>query len=184
MVRTRPLSLDFPCLGLGNLVVSQPSCSLWVAWQLRTGRVLQLNWVDFLRSFTNLISSVPYSRGYTSRAASHLEGTHVKCGPDIRNANGGCGLYHPFSQNISGNVETHAFFHCTYVRGERLCTSSFSAGYAKIKLGVRISGTQAWEEHPKLELLLTELYQTREIHSFANHFVFAGDSPGTQLNLS
>ncbi|KER21270.1 hypothetical protein T265_10370 [Opisthorchis viverrini] len=32
-----------PCLGLGNLAVSQPSCNLWVAWQLGTERVLQLN---------------------------------------------------------------------------------------------------------------------------------------------
>ncbi|KER33406.1 LOW QUALITY PROTEIN: hypothetical protein T265_12620 [Opisthorchis viverrini] len=29
--------------GLGNLAVSQPSCNLRVAWQLGTGRVLQLN---------------------------------------------------------------------------------------------------------------------------------------------
>ncbi|KER27071.1 LOW QUALITY PROTEIN: hypothetical protein T265_13882 [Opisthorchis viverrini] len=42
-VRTRPLPLHFPCLGLGNLVVSQPSCLLRVAWQLGTERVLQLN---------------------------------------------------------------------------------------------------------------------------------------------
>ncbi|KER24269.1 hypothetical protein T265_08010 [Opisthorchis viverrini] len=28
VVRTRPLPLDFPCLGLGNLAVSQPSCFL------------------------------------------------------------------------------------------------------------------------------------------------------------
>ncbi|KAG5453792.1 hypothetical protein CSKR_113318 [Clonorchis sinensis] len=46
MVRTRRLSLDFPCLDLGNLAVSQPSCFLRVAWQLGTRRVLQLN--DFL----------------------------------------------------------------------------------------------------------------------------------------
>ncbi|KAG5449710.1 hypothetical protein CSKR_103085 [Clonorchis sinensis] len=32
-----------PCLGLGNLAVSQPSCFLRVAWQLGTGRVLQLD---------------------------------------------------------------------------------------------------------------------------------------------
>ncbi|KAG5452513.1 hypothetical protein CSKR_103318 [Clonorchis sinensis] len=32
-----------PCLGLGNLAVSQPSCFLCVAWQLGTERVLQLN---------------------------------------------------------------------------------------------------------------------------------------------
>ncbi|KER28767.1 hypothetical protein T265_04460 [Opisthorchis viverrini] len=42
MVRTRPLPLDFPCLGLGNLVVSQPSC-LRVSWELGTESVLQLN---------------------------------------------------------------------------------------------------------------------------------------------
>ncbi|KAG5452878.1 hypothetical protein CSKR_107423 [Clonorchis sinensis] len=41
VVRARPLSLGFPCLG--NLEVSQPSCFLWVAWQLGTKRVLQLN---------------------------------------------------------------------------------------------------------------------------------------------
>ncbi|KER21505.1 hypothetical protein T265_10193 [Opisthorchis viverrini] len=43
MVRTRPSSVDFPCLGLSNLAVSQPSCFLRVAWQLGTDRVLQLN---------------------------------------------------------------------------------------------------------------------------------------------
>ncbi|KAG5452249.1 hypothetical protein CSKR_106883 [Clonorchis sinensis] len=42
VVRIRPLPLDFPCLGLGNLAVSQPSCNLRVAWQLGTQRVLQL----------------------------------------------------------------------------------------------------------------------------------------------
>ncbi|KAG5450054.1 hypothetical protein CSKR_103288 [Clonorchis sinensis] len=34
--RTRPLPLDFPCLGLGTLAVSQPSCFLWLARQLGT----------------------------------------------------------------------------------------------------------------------------------------------------
>ncbi|KER28660.1 hypothetical protein T265_04535 [Opisthorchis viverrini] len=43
VVRTRPLPLDFPCLGMGDLAVCQPSCFLRVAWQLGTGRVLQLN---------------------------------------------------------------------------------------------------------------------------------------------
>ncbi|KAG5441238.1 hypothetical protein CSKR_102452 [Clonorchis sinensis] len=43
VVRTRPLALDFPCLGLGNLAVSQPSCLHRVAWQFGTERVLQLN---------------------------------------------------------------------------------------------------------------------------------------------
>ncbi|KAG5455046.1 hypothetical protein CSKR_100957 [Clonorchis sinensis] len=40
VVQTRPLPLDFSCLGLA---VSQPSCFLRVAWQLGTERVLQLN---------------------------------------------------------------------------------------------------------------------------------------------
>ncbi|KER30907.1 hypothetical protein T265_02722 [Opisthorchis viverrini] len=43
VVRTRPPPLDFPCLGLGNLRVSQLSCLLRVAWQLGTERALQLN---------------------------------------------------------------------------------------------------------------------------------------------
>ncbi|KAG5449610.1 hypothetical protein CSKR_104156, partial [Clonorchis sinensis] len=32
---------------LGNLAVSQPSCFLWVAWQLGTERVLQLKGLRF-----------------------------------------------------------------------------------------------------------------------------------------
>ncbi|KER26201.1 hypothetical protein T265_06484 [Opisthorchis viverrini] len=47
VVRTRPLPPNFPCLGLGNLTVSQPSCFLPVTWQLGTKRVLQLNDFDF-----------------------------------------------------------------------------------------------------------------------------------------
>ncbi|KAG5441160.1 hypothetical protein CSKR_102745 [Clonorchis sinensis] len=43
VVRTRPPPLGFPCLGLGKLAVSQPSCFPRVAWQLGTERVLQLN---------------------------------------------------------------------------------------------------------------------------------------------
>ncbi|KAG5455193.1 hypothetical protein CSKR_106507 [Clonorchis sinensis] len=43
VVQTRPLPLDFPRLGLGNLAQSQPSCFLLVAWQLETERVPQLN---------------------------------------------------------------------------------------------------------------------------------------------
>ncbi|KER29147.1 hypothetical protein T265_04157 [Opisthorchis viverrini] len=43
VVRTRPLPLDFSSLGLGNLVVSQPSCFPLVPWQIGTERVLQLN---------------------------------------------------------------------------------------------------------------------------------------------
>ncbi|KAG5441015.1 Ras-specific guanine nucleotide-releasing factor 2 [Clonorchis sinensis] len=43
VVRTRPLPVDFPCLGLGNLAVSQPSCFLPVARHLSTERVLQPN---------------------------------------------------------------------------------------------------------------------------------------------
>ncbi|KAG5443510.1 hypothetical protein CSKR_101071 [Clonorchis sinensis] len=44
------LSLDFPCLGLGNLAVFQPSSFLLVAWQLGTERVLQPN--DLFTYFT------------------------------------------------------------------------------------------------------------------------------------
>ncbi|KER24340.1 hypothetical protein T265_07979 [Opisthorchis viverrini] len=50
VVRTRPLPLEIPYLGLGDLVVSQPSCLLRVAWQLGTERVLQLDevtWISF-----------------------------------------------------------------------------------------------------------------------------------------
>ncbi|KER28462.1 hypothetical protein T265_04691 [Opisthorchis viverrini] len=43
VVRTRSLHLEFPCLALGNLAVSQLSCLLLVAWQLGTERTLQLN---------------------------------------------------------------------------------------------------------------------------------------------
>ncbi|KAG5453877.1 hypothetical protein CSKR_108596 [Clonorchis sinensis] len=50
VARTRPLPLDFPCLGLGNLTVSQPSCFLQVAWQLDTGRVLLLDNVSYMSS--------------------------------------------------------------------------------------------------------------------------------------
>ncbi|KAG5452716.1 hypothetical protein CSKR_102145 [Clonorchis sinensis] len=42
VVQIRPLHLDFSCLGLGNLAVSQPSCFLRMVWQLGTGSVLQL----------------------------------------------------------------------------------------------------------------------------------------------
>ncbi|KER23397.1 hypothetical protein T265_08721 [Opisthorchis viverrini] len=57
VVRTRPLPLDFPCLGLGNLAISQPSCFLRVAWQLGTGRVLQLRGF-FYNSFYSIRLSV------------------------------------------------------------------------------------------------------------------------------
>ncbi|KER30435.1 hypothetical protein T265_03167 [Opisthorchis viverrini] len=43
VVRTRPLPLDFSCLRLGNLAVSQSSYFLWVARQPGTKMVLQLN---------------------------------------------------------------------------------------------------------------------------------------------
>ncbi|KAG5446580.1 hypothetical protein CSKR_112363 [Clonorchis sinensis] len=59
MVRTRPLPLDFLCLGLGNLAVSQPSCNPRVAWQLSIERVLQMN--DHL-----IRSLVSISNGYRS----------------------------------------------------------------------------------------------------------------------
>ncbi|KER28550.1 hypothetical protein T265_13567, partial [Opisthorchis viverrini] len=37
--------------GLGNLAVTQPSCFLWVTWQLGTERMLQLNDYLWNRSF-------------------------------------------------------------------------------------------------------------------------------------
>ncbi|KER26351.1 hypothetical protein T265_06396 [Opisthorchis viverrini] len=41
---SNPTSVSrLPCLGLGNLAVSQPSCNLRMAWQLGTERMLQLN---------------------------------------------------------------------------------------------------------------------------------------------
>ncbi|KER24068.1 hypothetical protein T265_14499, partial [Opisthorchis viverrini] len=43
VARIQPPPPDFPCLGLGNLAVSQPPCFLWIAWQLSTERVLRLN---------------------------------------------------------------------------------------------------------------------------------------------
>ncbi|KAG5452493.1 hypothetical protein CSKR_103290 [Clonorchis sinensis] len=49
--RIRPLPLDFPSLVFGNLAVSQPSCFHWVAWQLGTERVLQLNDPSILREY-------------------------------------------------------------------------------------------------------------------------------------
>ncbi|KER26604.1 hypothetical protein T265_06178 [Opisthorchis viverrini] len=63
-VRTRLLPLDFPCLGLGNLTISQPSC-LRVAWQLGTERVLQLN--DFCLFFTRAlyVNSCTWMRVYS-----------------------------------------------------------------------------------------------------------------------
>ncbi|KER26522.1 hypothetical protein T265_06241 [Opisthorchis viverrini] len=51
---TSPLPLDFPCLGLGNLAVFQPSCFLWMAWQLSTERMLHksINWKNMPFSCT------------------------------------------------------------------------------------------------------------------------------------
>ncbi|KAG5449455.1 Voltage-dependent P/Q-type calcium channel subunit alpha-1A [Clonorchis sinensis] len=57
VVRTRPPPLDFPCLGLGILAVTQSPCFLWVAWQLGTERVLQLNDFDFNRFLTMFMTS-------------------------------------------------------------------------------------------------------------------------------
>ncbi|KAG5441400.1 hypothetical protein CSKR_111748, partial [Clonorchis sinensis] len=52
VLRTQPLHLDFTCLGLSNLAVSQPSCFLLMAWQLGTERVLQLNDLQCMIHFT------------------------------------------------------------------------------------------------------------------------------------
>ncbi|KAG5446516.1 hypothetical protein CSKR_101480 [Clonorchis sinensis] len=43
LVWTRPLPLDFSCLGLDNLAVSKASCFIRVAWQSGTEKVLQLD---------------------------------------------------------------------------------------------------------------------------------------------
>ncbi|KER23739.1 hypothetical protein T265_08430 [Opisthorchis viverrini] len=56
VIQVGPLPLEFPCLGLGNLAVSQPSCFLHVAWQLGTERVLQLN--DF-KPLLSVLFQVP-----------------------------------------------------------------------------------------------------------------------------
>ncbi|KER31380.1 hypothetical protein T265_02427 [Opisthorchis viverrini] len=54
VVRTYPLPLDFPRLGLGKLEVSSPSRLLRVAWQLATRRVLQLNAVTAIRCLATM----------------------------------------------------------------------------------------------------------------------------------
>ncbi|KAG5442659.1 Phospholipase A-2-activating protein, partial [Clonorchis sinensis] len=63
---------------LGNLVVSQLSCLLWMAWQLSTERVLQLNDYFFyfnlrLRTFlTQHITSIRYFKVSTSAISGFL----------------------------------------------------------------------------------------------------------------
>ncbi|KAG5444463.1 hypothetical protein CSKR_101861 [Clonorchis sinensis] len=54
MVPTRPLPLDFLCLGLGNLAVSQPSCFFWVAQQVKNagGRLRSSAKAFWLKSLT------------------------------------------------------------------------------------------------------------------------------------
>ncbi|KAG5441345.1 hypothetical protein CSKR_103221 [Clonorchis sinensis] len=74
VVRTRLLPLDFPCLGLGNLTVSQPSYNLRVAWQLGIERVLQLN-DDFPN--TPSFSVVPILAWETWKHLSSSVGSHT-----------------------------------------------------------------------------------------------------------
>ncbi|KAG5451169.1 hypothetical protein CSKR_102663 [Clonorchis sinensis] len=64
VVRTQRLPLNFPCLDLGNLAVSQPSCFLRVAWQLGIERVLQLN--QMVSGVGCLGWSVPHGNGLRS----------------------------------------------------------------------------------------------------------------------
>ncbi|KAG5442929.1 hypothetical protein CSKR_104773 [Clonorchis sinensis] len=89
VVRTRPLPLDFPCLGLDNLVVSQPSCFIRMAWELGTERMLQLNNVLTL--------------GYlvTCRIVPHLFGAQLPRHPKEAR---GCG-YCPVAQAYTVEVE-------------------------------------------------------------------------------
>ncbi|GAA55192.1 hypothetical protein CLF_107112 [Clonorchis sinensis] len=77
MVRTRPLPLDFLCLGLGNLAVSQPSCNPRVAWQLSIERVLQMN--DHL-----IRSLVSISNGYRSAQTMCLHLSNANDGSSRR----------------------------------------------------------------------------------------------------
>ncbi|KER28151.1 hypothetical protein T265_04981 [Opisthorchis viverrini] len=74
VVRTRPLPLDFPCLGLGNLAVSQPSCFLHVAWQLGTRRRLDLT---VIWQFVYLGDPLSYTGGRGVRVTLTVSHTSI-----------------------------------------------------------------------------------------------------------
>ncbi|KER33225.1 hypothetical protein T265_00912 [Opisthorchis viverrini] len=62
VVQTRPLPPDFPCLGLDNLAVSQPSYFLRVAWQLGPGKGATAE-----RSFTRIVDNSGFRFFLTSQ---------------------------------------------------------------------------------------------------------------------
>ncbi|KAG5454949.1 hypothetical protein CSKR_105886 [Clonorchis sinensis] len=51
-VRTQPEHINYSCLCLSSLAIRQPSCFLRLAWQLSTGRILQLAELT-IRGFSN-----------------------------------------------------------------------------------------------------------------------------------
>ncbi|KAG5452537.1 hypothetical protein CSKR_113088 [Clonorchis sinensis] len=66
---------DLPCLGLGDLAVSQPSGFLWVAWQLDTERLYtELN-ADILGGGTHLLKPSEYHLEPPRRASEASETT-------------------------------------------------------------------------------------------------------------
>ncbi|KAG5452974.1 hypothetical protein CSKR_111789 [Clonorchis sinensis] len=82
MARTRPLPLDSPCLGLGNLAAFQPSCFPRMAWQLGTERVLQLD--SFIPSYRQMKSgSTRTQLEPATRPTNQETGIH----PDSRQRN-------------------------------------------------------------------------------------------------
>ncbi|KER24700.1 hypothetical protein T265_07700 [Opisthorchis viverrini] len=81
VVRTRPAPLDFPCLGLDNLAVSQPSCFLRVAWQLGTGKALQLNDFFFLFFLSVIhLTALKRPRMFRSRVSARSSGPQASTG--------------------------------------------------------------------------------------------------------
>ncbi|KER34010.1 hypothetical protein T265_12480, partial [Opisthorchis viverrini] len=91
MVRTRPPPLDFPCVDLGDLAVTQPSCNLRVAWQLGNERVLQLKDLDFKKDLkkdiwwtyqewnNSTLKTSPSSLAPDCKHYEHNEGSECKC---------------------------------------------------------------------------------------------------------
>ncbi|KAG5443605.1 hypothetical protein CSKR_102504 [Clonorchis sinensis] len=93
MVRTRHLPPDFPCLGLGNLTVSQPSCFPRVAWRLGTERVLRPN------SFFPIVN--PYT-GISLRSVNNNNNCNNNNNTNNRK----------FSPNYTSHKNTLGIHHC------------------------------------------------------------------------
>ncbi|KAG5445494.1 hypothetical protein CSKR_100982, partial [Clonorchis sinensis] len=84
VVRTRPLPLAYPCLGLGQLVVSQPSYFLLAAWHLGIERMLQLNdsirFSQFLTTDGKCLEFKPqHGQRYALLMSSNKNETRVQC---------------------------------------------------------------------------------------------------------